>query len=42
MSKTCRHCKENTHHDILYENEDGRMVQCEKCLKKTIEMKVKK
>ena len=39
MSKTCHYCKENTHHIILSDDEKGRMIQCEKCLKKTLEMK---
>jgi transposase len=39
MSKTCHYCKENTHHIILYENENERMVQCEKCSKRTLETK---
>jgi len=39
MSKTCHYCKENTHHDILFEGKNIRMVQCEKCLKRTIEEK---
>jgi len=39
VSKTCHYCKENTHHIILKDDEDGRLVQCEKCLRKTLEAK---